>query len=199
MSNKQVFKKVFEEEFDSNNLKEQILFKFKRKENVKIQKVIKYAVVPICMVFILFLGISMNTNQIDSKNYIGTMKVYAYTMSEDNRIEQTELRDNVKIILKKYNMTISSVPGYPNMFEMDNIDYIHIEVINGSISLWNCHTGEVKNLNNNYDLYDNATIYFNVNDNTQIKLTGIKDKEEVFKKNITISMDDAFNYYATIT
>ncbi len=199
MSNKQVIKKVFEEEFDSNNLKEQILLKFKRKENVKIQKVIKYAFIPICIVFILFLGISTNHNQIDLKNDIGTVKVYAYTISEDNRIEQTELRDNVKIILKKYNMAVSSVPGYPIMFEMDNIDYIRVEVINGSMSVWNRDIGEVKNLNNNYDLYDHTTIYFNVKDNTQIKLTGIKDKEEVFKKNITISMDDAFNYYATIT
>lgn len=93
---------------------------------------------------------------------------------------------------------MSSVPGYPIVFELENVDYLKIEVNNGNILDWNGDTGKVTSLGTTYQLSNNGTLYFNVNINTNIKITGIRNKNEVFEKNITILSDDDFNYYVIL-
>lgn len=199
MSNNNMMKKVFDKELNSEKMKQQILLKYERKEKNKMSKIIKYAIVPVCLVFAFFIGISFHKeNNILEDHCIGTMKVYAYTMTEGEKLEKTELKDNIKLGLAKYNLAMSSVPGYPIEFELDNIDYLNIDVINGSILNWDKDTGKVDNLGNTYKLSNNGTLYFNVNINTNIKITGIKNKNKMLEKSITISSDDDFNYYATL-
>lgn len=199
MSNKKIIKKVFDDELGSEKMKQQILINYERKEKNKMSKIIKYAIVPVCLVLALFIGITLNNgNDIMEDKVIGAMKVYAYTMSEDEKLEKTELKDNIKLGLASYNLAMSSVPGYPIIFELDNVDYLNIDVTNGNILDWSSSSGKVNSLGNTYQLSDNGTLYFNVNVNTNIKITGIKDKKQVFEKNITISSDDDFNYYATL-
>jgi len=199
MSNKKIIKKVFEDEFDSKKMEQQILLQYERKEKNKMSKIIKYAIVPMCFILIAVIGILLNgRKEILEDNVIGAMKVYAYTMSEDERLEKTELKDNIKLGLARYNLAMSSVPGYPIMFELDNIDYLNIDVTNGNILDWNGDTGTVNSLGTTYQLSNNATLYFNVNVNTNIKIIGIRNKNEVFEKNITILSDDDFNYYAIL-
>lgn len=199
MSNKKMMKKVFEEEFSSEKMKQQILLQYERKEKNKMSKIIKYAIVPVFLVLALFIGTSLNEgNNILEDNVIGAMKVYAYTMSEDEKVEKTELKDNIKLGLASYNLAMSSVPGYPIVFELENVDYLKIEVNNGNILDWNGDTGKVTSLGTTYQLSNNGTLYFNVNINTNIKITGIRNKNEVFEKNITILSDDDFNYYVIL-
>ena len=199
MSNKKMMKKVFEEEFSSEKMKQQILLQYERKEKNKMSKIIKYAIVPVCLVLALFIGTSLNEgNNILEDNVIGAMKVYAYTMLEDEKVEKTELKDNIKLGLASYNLAMSSVPGYPIVFELENVDYLKIEVNNGNILDWNGDTGKVTSLGTTYQLSNNGTLYFNVNINTNIKITGIRNKNEVFEKNITILSDDDFNYYVIL-
>lgn len=199
MSNKKMMKKVFEEEFSSEKMKQQILLQYERKEKNKMSKIIKYAIVPVYLVLALFIGASLNEgNNILEDNVIGAMKVYAYTMSEDEKVEKTELKDNIKLGLASYNLAMSSVPGYPIVFELENVDYLKIEVNNGNILDWNSDTGKVTSLGTTYQLSNNGTLYFNVNINTNIKITGIRNKNEVFEKNITILSDDDFNYYVIL-
>ena len=194
-----MMKKVFEEEFSSEKMKQQILLQYERKEKNKMSKIIKYAIVPVCLVLALFIGTSLNEgNNILEDNVIGAMKVYAYTMSEDEKVEKTELKDNIKLGLASYNLAMSSVPGYPIVFELENVDYLKIEVNNGNILDWNGDTGKVTSLGTTYQLSNNGTLYFNVNINTNIKITGIRNKNEVFEKNITILSDDDFNYYVIL-
>ena len=199
MSNKKMMKKVFEEEFSSEKMKQQILLQYERKEKNKMSKIIKYAIVPVYLILALFIGASLNEgNNILEDNVIGAMKVYAYTMSEDEKVEKTELKDNIKLGLASYNLAMSSVPGYPIVFELENVDYLKIEVNNGNILDWNGDTGKVTSLGTTYQLSNNGTLYFNVNINTNIKITGIRNKNEVFEKNITILSDDDFNYYVIL-
>lgn len=177
-------------------MKQQIHLKYERN---RMGKIMKYATIPICLVLVAFIGISLNNGEnVLKENEMGIMKAYAYTMSKDEKLEKIELKDNVKIGLASYNLAMSSVPGYPIIFELDNVDYINIDVTKGVIFDWDKNTDEVKNLGNTYQLFDNDTLYFNVNINTNIKIIGIKDKKEIFEKNITISSDNDFNYYAII-
>lgn len=199
MSNKKIMKKVFDEELSSEKMKQQILLKYERKEKNKMGKIIKYSIAPVCLLLAIFIGISLNNGKDTSEgNVIASMKVYAYTMSQDEKIEKTELKDNIKLGLASYNLAMSSVPGYPIIFELDNVDYLNIIVTNGTILDWDRDTSKVNSLGNTYQLSNNDTLYFNVNINTNIKIIGIRNKNEVFKKNITISSDDDFNYYAIL-
>jgi len=117
---------------------------------------------------------------------------------KDEKVEKTELKDNIKLGLASYNLAMSSVPGYPIVFELENVDYLKIEVNNGNILDWNGDTGKVTSLGTTYQLSNNGTLYFNVNIDTNIKITGIRNKNEVFEKNITILSDDDFNYYVIL-
>ena len=58
MSNKEIFKKIFDEKFNSEKIKEEILSKemlngkiIKKKQKVKL--VLKWSLVPICFIFII--------------------------------------------------------------------------------------------------------------------------------------------------
>lgn len=195
MSNRQVIKRVFEEEFDSKKMKQQILLKYEKREKIRMYKIMKYIIIPTCFVLIVTIGILLNK---EKENSIGTMKVYAYTMSENEKLEKRELKDNVKLGLASYNLALSSVPGYPIMFETDNVDYLEIDITNGTILDWDRETGKVKSLGSTYQLFGNGNLYFHISGNTSIKITGMKDKKMVFEKNIKISSDNDFNYYATI-
>lgn len=197
MSNKKVIKRVFDDEFNREKMKQQILLKYEKKN--KFIKIIKYSIAPICLVFVSFIVVLLNNKgNIIEDNIISTMKVYAYTKLEDERMERVELRDDVKLLLSSYNLTMSSVPGYPIMFELHNVDYLKIDVINGTILEWDSSTGKVNSVGNIYQLFKDNTLYFNINVNTNIKITGIKNKKDVFEKNITILSDDDFNYYAIL-
>lgn len=59
MSNKQIIKKVFDEEFDSKRMKQQILTNYKRKEKNRMIKYLKYAL-PICIIVIISGVLSLN-------------------------------------------------------------------------------------------------------------------------------------------
>lgn len=198
MSNKQIIKKVFDNKFDKKEIRTQVLLKYERRKKYKMNKLLKYAAVSFSMfLLVLFGGVRLNNKEsLLEKDNSGVMKVFAYTYASEEKLEKKELKDNIKIGLEKYNLTMSSVPGYPIFFEINNLDYIQISVSNGSISLWNKDTYKVSNLGNNYKLTSTKDLYFNVNNKTNIEIKGIKDNKQIFEKNIEISMDDEFNYYA---
>lgn len=199
MSSNNMMKKVFAKELNSENMKQQILLKYERKEKNKMSRIIKFVIVPVCIVFVTFIGILFNSrDNILENNGMGAMKIYAYTMSTDEKLEKTELKDDIKLGLAKYNLAMSSVPGYPIVFELDDIDHLNIDVVNGIILDWDEGTGKVNRLGDTYQLSNNGTLYFNVNMNTNIKITGIRNENKVFEKNIIISSDDDFNYYAIL-
>ena len=91
MSNKKIIKKVFDEEFDCEKMKQQILLQYERKEKNKMSKIIKYAIAPVCLILVAVIGISLNGGkEILEDNVIGAMKVYAYTISEDEKVEKAK-------------------------------------------------------------------------------------------------------------
>ncbi len=196
MSNKKIITEVYNNKFDKKLIKNDILLKYDRNRKDKMKRVLKYDTVSLVVVAVC-LGLFFNNfgGSLES-SYENIVKVYAYTYKEDERIGREELKDNVKIELEKYNLAMSSVPGYPIMFEIYNLDYIDINVLNGYISYWNKDTYEVSNLGSDYRLYNSKNLYFNINDKTNIQIKGIKDNKELFEKNIEIFMDNDFNYYA---
>ena len=74
MSNKQIIKKVFDEEFDSNKMRQQILLSYEKKGKNNMFKILKYAI-PVCVITmicgVLVLGnhSSLMKPSLKEKNY----------------------------------------------------------------------------------------------------------------------------------
>lgn len=202
MSNKQIIKEAFTQAFDQKQMHDEILNKYERKKEKNVGKILKYAIMPLCLILIVSLGIFLKKGDsiLESSN-VGTMKVYAYTTGDNKQTEKRELKENVQLGLSRYNLAMSSVPGYPIEFELKNLDYIMINVTNGEMFTWDNSedgTGKIDVLENNHKLTKNGALYFKVNENTVINIKAFKNNKEMFAKKITISSDDHFNYYALI-
>ena len=191
MKNKNVFKTVFDEKFNMNILKKQIINNYKYKKNINILKKISYASILIIVILIFGLYIKSNSNKTIYESQKESIKMYAYTLAYDNSLEKKQLDANTKLPLASYNKAMSNVPGFPISFEMNNIDYI-------KIYSWDKITGIVNKLDNNYKIYKNATLYFDVNENTSIKIKAKKNDETLYEKYIVITSDEKYNYYAKL-
>lgn len=198
MKNKNVFKTVFDEKFNMNILKKQIINNYKYKKNINILKKISYASILIIVILIFGLYIKSNSNKTIYESQKESIKMYAYTLAYDNSLEKKQLDANTKLPLASYNKAMSNVAGFPISFEMNNIDYIEISVANGKIYSWDKITGIVNKLDNNYKIYKNATLYFDVNENTSIKIKAKKNDETLYEKYIVITSDEKYNYYAKL-
>ena len=184
MKNKNVFKTVFDEKFNMNLLKKQIINNYEYKKNINILKKISYASILIIIILIFGLYIkNNNSNKTIYESQKESIKMYAYTLAYDNSLEKKQLNANTKLPLARYNKAMSNVPGFPITFEMNNIDYINISVENGKIYSWDKNTGIVNKLDNNYKIYKNDTLYFDVNENTSIKIKAKKMMKH-FMRNI---------------
>lgn len=118
--------------------------------------------------------------------------------NEENKPIKKEFQENVKLVLEQYNLAMSMVPGYPISFafnEENKLDYMQIQVINGEISDWNQTTGDLRLLNNPYQISANKTLYFKIAKESTILVTGYYRNKKVIAKKITIKIDDDFNLY----
>lgn len=197
MSNKQIIKEVFTQAFDQKQMYDEILNKYERKKEKNMGKMLKYAIMPLCLILIVILGLLIkDDDKVLENTNVGTMKVYAYTKGENKKSEKKELKENVQLGLSRYNLAMSSVPGYPIEFELKNLDYIMINVTDGEMFTWDNKedgTGKINTLDNNYKLTKSGVIYFKVNENTIINIKAYENKKEAFMKKITISSDNHFS------
>ena len=199
MKNKNIFKIVFEEKFDKRLLKNQIINNYESKNHINLLKKLSY--ISIFIIIISILGIQLKNRSHNKTIYEmqkGNIKMYAYALANDNSLEKRQLNANAKIPLATYNKAMSNVPGFPISFEMNNIDYIEILVTNGEVHSWNKETGIVNKLDNNYKIYKNDTLYFDVNENTTVKIKAFKNEKTVYEKYIVITSDENYNYYAKL-
>lgn len=202
MSKKQTMKEIFSDKINKKSIYNEVLFEFERREKRKMKNVLKYAAIPICLIFVSCMGIIIsNKPKVVYKEEIAgiSVKAYACAVNENEIISKQELKDNVKIELKKYSPLMSSVPAYPISFEFEGIqklDNINVKVENGKILDWNKENGRVIELGDVYQITQSDTLYFKVDKNTIIKIIGMKDNKVLIEKNITISTDDSMNYYA---
>lgn len=200
MSKNMNFKEIFAEKINKDKIFNNILDNVQRKEKIKMKNY-KLILVTSCIILIISAIYFKEHKTVLKTNNIKIYTYLATKTSDETNNKMEELKENVKLKLQKYNYLMSSVPGYPISFILENnnnLDYINIQVENGSILEWENETGHVNEKNNNYKLKENKTLYFKVNKNTTIKITAIKNKQTIFKKVITITEDKDFNYYATL-
>lgn len=143
----------------------------------------------------------LSLNPLEISVYATEDSNYYLTANYQNETSKQTLKSNIEVKLAKYNKAMSSVPGIPISFHFNNqddIDFIKINISSGEILNWNIETGVVTNLENDYKLTNNETLYFSPDNNTIISLVGIKGNKEIFTRNIKVTVDNEYNYYAII-
>lgn len=125
---------------------------------------------------------------------------YYLTANYEEETSKQTLNSDIEVKLAKYNKMMSNVPGIPISFDFDckDQDYIKITIRNGEILSWNKETGVITNFGNEYKSNNNETLYFSPNSDTTITLIGVKNNKEIFTRNINITIDNEYNYYAVI-
>lgn len=204
MSRNQKIKEVIENEFDLNQNLKKIQEKIERKEKVPTRNNWKAAF--ITSVFILtiigslfVINQSSSMKQGNKKETINQFQILAYVDQQGNS-QKESLKENVKIALKSYNKAISSVPGYPLIFELeDTSSKMEVRVENGDIYTWDSSSGKVEKQGKEYIIQKSQTLYFDVNENTRININYHSKENHLIRKKITIESDDKFNYYATLS
>lgn len=214
--------------------KEKIL----KKEMINTMGKLKYILTP-TFILIIIISSFMIFNYINTINQqqpindefnIFTLKVYAaeventyLTANYDEEIEEKTLNPDVELLLAKYNLLMSSVPGLPIKIELNNvnnlIDEILITTDNGELLTWNQETEEVQtkgkiiSINTTNTLYwspkmeekkDNITLYEqNIWKNSNIKTIGkinisAKKKDNVLYEKVVYIGEANYNYYAIL-
>ena len=198
MSKNQTIKEIISEKINQEQIYQQVIQN--RKKRIYDQKGLYKIAFTLCIIFLLSLAVTSTllAQRLKTMNFSNSVKIYSMAANEENKPIKKEFQENVKLVLEQYNLAMSMVPGYPISFafnEENKLDYMQIQVINGEISDWNQTTGDLRLLNNPYQISANKTLYFKIAKESTILVTGYYRNKKVIAKKITIKIDDDFNLY----
>ena len=204
---------MFDKKYNQEKNYNEILQKIERKER-NMTKILKYFLAPVCLFVIVgLMSINVNNDIVKDTKTSEYLYINVYTNKNDNDyyltanyLEETSKttlsKENVRVLLARYNKAMSSVPGIPinfiinkNIFS-NEIDSVKISIKNGQILEWNGNI--VTDLGKEYALSTSKTLYFDPSNNDIINVIGSKDKRIIFSKEIKINMDEDYNYYAVL-
>ena len=155
MSNKQIIKAVFDNEFNADKIRNQILLKSERKNKKNMIKFLKYAI-PVFVLAIIVSIVFLNNNQND---YIFSDDTSNIIVNKINNLNLTNIDADIK--LKEINNV--NLPWY-DMFNNINIP-IDLDKFYG----YGIYTKN--NSNNEYDILNSYVYeYFNLDNNRKIKI-----------------------------
>ena len=155
MSNKQIIKAVFDNEFNADKIRNQILLKSERKNKKNMIKFLKYAI-PVFVLAIIVSIVFLNNNQND---YIFSDDTSNIIVNKINNLNLTNIDADIK--LKEINNV--NLPWY-DMFNNINIP-IDLDKFYG----YGIYTKNISN--NEYDILISYIYeYFNLDNNRKIKI-----------------------------
>lgn len=212
MKNKKIIE-MFDKKYNQEKNYNEILRKIEKKER-NMTKILKYLLAPVCLFVIVgLMSLNINNDIVKDTKTSEYLYINVYTNKNDNDyyltanyLEETSKttlsKENVRVLLARYNKAMSSVPGIPINFiinkniSSNEIDSVKISIKNGQILEWNGNI--VTDLGKEYALSTSKTLYFDPSNNDIINVIGSKDKRIIFSKEIKINMDEDYNYYAVL-
>ena len=117
------------------------------------------------------------------------------------------LQPDVEVLLATYSPLMSSVPGLPFTFDVENGDYaIKVTVNNGQLCKWNQQTGVVTNYGNEIICSKGETLYWTpfdtdvkrIESTAIITVSAMEDNKVVGKQDIFVTVTDDYCYKARI-
>ena len=155
MSNKQIIKAVFDNEFNANKIRNQILLKNERKNKKNMIKFLKYAI-PVFVLAIIVSLVFLNNNQ------------DGYIFSDNTSNIIVNKIDNLDLIKLDADIKLEEINS-PNLPWYDIFNDINIPSDLDKFYGYGIYTKN--NSNNEYDILNSYVYeYFNLDDNRKIKI-----------------------------
>lgn len=191
-------------DFDSSKNFQKIMNRTKEEKNSSTRNDWKMVLVT-SFVFLILIGgffcIKGPIAKMKKENHIvenGNFQIFALSNSEEKEVKK-ELKENIQVPLKNYNEAMSSIPGFPILFKLEENDsQMEIIVKNGNIYTWEPSSGIVTLLGEKAIINESQTLYFQVQKDTIIDIIYKQGKKKI-QKRIAIYQDENFNYYAILT
>ncbi len=195
-------KEEIQNEFDSDENFQKIMSRMQEEKTSTIRKNFKVILVTSFILLILIGGLFFIKEPISQMKKDSVEKeffqIYAFVSTEENE-EKKELKENIQVPLKRYNEAMSSVPGFPILFEIEgDSSKMEISIRNGKIYTWNQSTGIVTLVGEKMIIKESKTLYFQVSTNTVIDIIYRTDKSNT-KKKIKVYQDNNFQYFMELT
>ena len=195
-------KEEIQNEFDSDENFQKIMSRMQEEKTSTIRKNFKVILVTSFILLILIGGLFFIKEPISQMKKDSVEKeffqIYAFVSTEENE-EKKELKENIQVPLKRYNEAMSSVPGFPILFEIEgDSSKMEISIRNGKIYTWNQSTGIVTLVGEKMIIKESKTLYFQVSTNTVIDIIYRTDKTNT-KKKIKVYQDNNFQYFMELT
>lgn len=212
MKNNKIFE-LFDKKYSQEKNYNAIMKKIERKKS-NMTKILRFLLAPVCLfVIVALISLNVDNDTIKDTKTKEYLYINVYTNKNDNNyyltsnyLEKTSKtalsEENVSVLLARYNKAMSSVPGIPIDFNINKsissseIDSVKISIKNGEILEWNGNI--VTNLRNEYEISSSKTLYFDPSNDDIINIIGSKEDEIIFSKQIKISLDENYNYYAVL-
>ncbi len=170
------------------------------------------SVFAIALIFVLFFNVCLpymqnmlNTNEVITtktpiaKKIFGGFVITAF--AADN--SSFEVKPNVDFLIGKYQLTMSSVPGFPLKIECNDAESIKVSITDGELLLWNSSDGKIHNKGKELIINSGDTIYWTplqknspntVVSSSTINIIAYKGDEEIGKNIIKIEAVDRISY-----
>lgn len=119
-----------------------------------------------------------------------------------------EIKPNVDFLLGKYQMTMSSVPGFPLKIVCNDADTIKLAVTDGEFLLWSPPSGQVHNKGKELEIKSGDTIYWTplnetktdvITANCAILIKAYKNNKELGNNTIKIESDKDYSYIGKLS
>ncbi|MEW6042483.1 MAG: hypothetical protein AB1633_13270, partial [Elusimicrobiota bacterium] len=114
-----------------------------------------------------------------------------------------EIKPNVEFSLGKYQMTMSSVPGFPLKIVCNEADTVKLTVTDGRFLLWASPDWQVRNKGKELEIKSGDTVYWTplkgentdtIATNCNVVIKAYKSNKELGSNSIKIGSDDDYTY-----
>lgn len=117
-----------------------------------------------------------------------------------------EIKPNVGFPLGKYQMTMSSVPGFPINIVSGEAEVIKLSATDGSLLLWTPSSSKVVNKGNQLEINSGDTVYWSPlsdGDNktvakSAIEVIAYQNDKEIGRRTIEINRKDDYYYFGNL-
>lgn len=187
-----------------NKIKNQSKYYF---SNLKIASIFAIA-----FIFVLFFNVclpymqnvlktneAITTKTPIAKKIFGGFVITAF--AADN--SSFEVKPNVDFLIGKYQLVMSSVPGFPLKIECDDAESIKVSITDGELLLWNSSDSKIHNKGKELIINSGDTIYWaplqedssnTLTSSSTVNIIAYKGDKEIGKNIIKIEAVDRISY-----
>lgn len=196
------------------NLKQKIIYSIKESKNIeapiafRFKKIAAVAAIACTFIIIIIFGLHPFSNLVSTKQAPANNSVIASSLAitayaSDGTSQN--MKPNVDILIGKYSLAMSSVPGFPFKVTCAKSNTIKITATSGEFISWTPSNGKIEYRGKSLEIKSGSTIYWSpvahgndtVAENCKISIKANNKTSATFESSIQINCDN-YSYTARL-